>query len=195
MALSFSWPSLHTATSYLLLPLITHHILLNRVIPSSESAPINGLSPSELDHSFTSFGLQKYPLIQTAYLAALTVIGGIHVAGGVGIIAKRWSLKLKAKRANKKNNSHDKKAAHVASDTSIQPTVSINNKNKRRSKQSPVPPTLLVSASILTGVWAIARDSETDFQLHKADRIARPSWIVKRFDAVYQSLWPYSMFR
>lgn len=155
-------PSLHTFTSYALAPLLLHHVLLHRILPSSSSHPINELSPSDLDHNFTSYGLQRYPFISWTILSALTIVGGIHVAGGVGIIGKRLGAKAKARARYK--------------DESINTRPKGQDTRSPRKKKSPVPPTLLVASLILTGAWAMFSDADSRIDLQSSS----PSYMVKR---------------
>lgn len=172
------WPSLHTATSYLLTPLVLHHILLHRILPSSDSHPINNLSPSELDHNFTSYGLQRYPWTSWITLGALTVIGGIHVAGGVGIIGKRLGGAKKAAAAAAARRKEEQEEEQERERLPMPVQQSNHKKTKRSTKsRSPVPPALFVSALILTGVWGISRDPDS-----KIDSTS--TWMTRRVSVI-----------
>ncbi|KAN0066166.1 hypothetical protein ACQY0O_000260 [Thecaphora frezii] len=83
-------PSLHAASGYLLLPLVGHHVLLNRLLPSLSRPAIHALSPSELDYSYVSFGLASFPYASTALYTALVVAIVAHATTGTAkIVARR----------------------------------------------------------------------------------------------------------
>lgn len=97
---NFTWPTfnLQLVTGLVLLPALSIHAHLNRIAPSSSSAPINELSPSELDYSYVAYGFltsnTAWRYITWTVYAFLLGAGAAHVVNGTDKIAKR----MKAKR-------------------------------------------------------------------------------------------------
>ncbi|EPQ32332.1 uncharacterized protein PFL1_00528 [Pseudozyma flocculosa PF-1] len=92
-------PSLHTASGIVLVPIVGHHILLNRLIPSRSTPPISALSPSELDYSYVSYGLRSAPLVTAALYLSLVVAAALHVTTGTTrLIARSRSQKAGTRR-------------------------------------------------------------------------------------------------
>lgn len=146
-------PSSLTLSAYLLLPLLLSHLTLHRLRPLSSSYPINSLSPSELDYSFVHFGAALYPRLYTASMVALTGVAAYHVAGGAGIIGRRWGLRYRARR--------EAAAGTGRSDGDVKTRQS----RRKKRKQGPLVPALVGSALVLLGFWGIVRDEEAGSHL------------------------------
>jgi hypothetical protein len=91
--------SLQTITALILLPAVSIHVYLNRIVPSYSSAPIHSLSPSEMDYSFVTHGFlttsEAWRYITWALYTSVLGAGAAHVVNGVDRIAKRASLRRK----------------------------------------------------------------------------------------------------
>ncbi|PWN20128.1 hypothetical protein BCV69DRAFT_220550 [Microstroma glucosiphilum] len=184
---SSSLPSSHTLSAYALLPLLLSHLTLHRLRPLSSSYPINSLSPSELDYSFVHFGATLYPHLYTTSMVALTAVAAYHVAGGAGIIGRRWGLKYKARKAAA--------AARLG-----ESDVTTRQTSKKKRKRGPLVPALVGSALVLLGFWGIVRDEEAGSHLFTKSGGGMAgegqgvglTWVGKRMDAVYKTVWPFS---
>ncbi|KAI0093822.1 hypothetical protein BDY19DRAFT_919134 [Irpex rosettiformis] len=75
------------ATMFFLLP---QHYLLHHILPSNPNPPILAVSPSELDHEYVKFGLQKWPLINWCLYAGLTIAVVWHATEGSRIMWNTW---------------------------------------------------------------------------------------------------------
>lgn len=147
-------PTTHTLSAYALIPLLLSHLTLHRLRPLCSAYPINSLSPSELDYSFVHFGAALYPRIYTASMVGLVTVAAYHVAGGAGIIGRRWGLKYRARREAALG------AGMGVSTGGPEGAGKARQTRKRKRKQGPLVPALLGSALVLLGFWGIVRDEE-----------------------------------
>ncbi|KAG7453132.1 uncharacterized protein BT62DRAFT_880411 [Guyanagaster necrorhizus] len=76
------------ATMWLLLPV---HFLVHRRFPTSSTAPILEVGPSELDFEFVKVGLRAWPWRSALLYGGLVVCVVLHVADGVGVM---WNVYL-----------------------------------------------------------------------------------------------------
>lgn len=65
-----------------MIPSLTIHAFLNRIIPSKSISPCNNLSPSELDYSYVSYGFRSFPITSTLVYVGLIVPTIYHVVVG-----------------------------------------------------------------------------------------------------------------
>jgi hypothetical protein len=92
-------------------------------------------------------------------MVALTGMAAYHVAGGAGIIGRRWGLKLRARREAAAAAGTGTGTGRSDGGVKAQPT-----KRKKR-KQGPLVPALVGSALVLLGFWGIVRDVEAGSHL------------------------------
>ncbi|CED84235.1 Domain of unknown function DUF1691 [Phaffia rhodozyma] len=83
----------HSVSGFALVPLIITHLLTHRLIPSSTSNKlINALSPAELDLSFVTHTLTRYPISSSLAYIGLTFFGVWHSVGGLIITGRKAGL-------------------------------------------------------------------------------------------------------
>ncbi|GAA6063447.1 hypothetical protein JCM10212_005620 [Sporobolomyces blumeae] len=88
LSASSTWPILttHHLMGYALIPLVTHHLWLHRLVPSSPLPPISSLSPSFFNYTFTAHSL-THPstlvrTLSTVAYASLASIATYHALVG-----------------------------------------------------------------------------------------------------------------
>lgn len=154
-------------SGWLLAPVALHHAFVNRIIPSSERAPILALSPSELDYSFVSHTL-SHPSMQvrtfmgTAYIV---LIGAFAVHAVFALPALLRSLPW-----NGSSGTRNTSVTHRAS--------------KRYSKAT-------ASWSLATVLLA---SLISIIPLGQTDKIPISSSLKNRYDAVLAFAWPTHLF-
>jgi succinate dehydrogenase hydrophobic anchor subunit len=97
--------TLQTITGALMIPALSVHAYLNRIAPSSSSAPIKELSPSELDYTYVTHGFltssKAWRYITWTVYAVLLTAGAAHVVNGTDKIARRSKARKDMKRVKK----------------------------------------------------------------------------------------------
>lgn len=97
-------------SGYVLTPYAIHHAFVNRVLPSSSTPPISGLSPSELDYSFVSYSL-SHPNLSVRMLTAgaytvLIVAYAVHTIYAMPALLRSLPRSVKpASRGKRKRRS------------------------------------------------------------------------------------------
>ena len=130
-----SLPSIsqHQAAGYLLFPFLLQHTLLNRIIPVRAEAPIWSLSPSELDYTYVSFGLERFSLITGIAYAGLVGLGSWHVVSGAAMV--RGQLGRRIKRRSEEDGEGQESLTDAAKSTSSA-MVSRSRKGARGGKKN-----------------------------------------------------------
>ncbi|UZJ56667.1 hypothetical protein CBS101457_005987 [Exobasidium rhododendri] len=172
--------SIHTITGLILLPAVAIHSYLNRIVPSSSSAPINSLSPSEIDYSYVTHGFltnsKAWRYVTWSLYASLLAAGAVHVVAGLDRIAKR----TRARRAMKETKKQ----------------VSLPLNSKREQMKNTDVKTRKQRAALINGAVSIAGAMWLAVGLRRMvmdDRVGASSSMMKRLDACYSFVWPYSM--
>lgn len=103
------WSSLLTLTGYAAMFLfVPIHFMTHRVHPTTVSAPILALGPSELDYEFVKFGLRNWPwkswLLYTGLVAGVV----LHAVDGMGII---WNTRFSGALGRLKESSRKTRIA------------------------------------------------------------------------------------
>ncbi len=83
-------------TGLLLAPFLAQHAYVNRIVPASARAPIAHLSPSELDYTYVSHALARWPAITAGLYAALIGAASWHAVGGAVKVRAHVARKLGA---------------------------------------------------------------------------------------------------
>lgn len=85
-----------------MMPALSIHAYLNRIAPSSSSAPIKELSPSELDYTYVTYGFltpsKAWRYISWTVYAVLLAAGAAHVVNGTDKIARRSKARRNARK-------------------------------------------------------------------------------------------------
>lgn len=102
----------------ILAPFALHHAFVNRILPSSPTPPISGLSPSELDYSFVSHSLSHPNLavrvIMTSAYAVLIGAFAVHAAYAVPALLRSLPTKSASSTRRKKRRSQAQVSTSIA---------------------------------------------------------------------------------
>lgn len=86
---AFFRADLQTIAGRVLLPLLSIHVVLNRIAPSSEAMPINEVSPSEMGMEYVAYGFSRWPALTSALYGLLIAAGAVHIIGGMPKLMRR----------------------------------------------------------------------------------------------------------
>ncbi|KAL1410749.1 hypothetical protein Q8F55_001691 [Vanrija albida] len=81
---------------YALIPLVFPHVLLHRIIPSEDAAPISALSPSEFGFEFVANAVATRPWMTAGYVALTGVALWHTLVGGMKVVG--WARRLAGRR-------------------------------------------------------------------------------------------------
>lgn len=103
-------------SGYLLAPFAIHHAFVNRILPSSTTPPISGLSPSELDYSSVSHSLShpNIPVRLVTAVAYTVLIGAFAVHTTYALPSLLRALPGCSKTSTKARRSQGKVSTSVA---------------------------------------------------------------------------------
>lgn len=168
--------TLHSWTGYLLIVPLLSHVKLTRLIPSRSQPPISSLSPSEVDYTLITYGLNpqtsdaRRRTTSWAILLAMVSLSSWHVAGGTHRITQRWGGRSRNSAANAKSKTLDQEAKKGAMSA---------HRRRRLELQRTLMPSLLGSAAVLLGTWSMSSDADAV--------VTQNSWMGKRLEAVYRA--------
>ncbi|CAO1626296.1 unnamed protein product [Jaminaea pallidilutea] len=165
--------TLHSWTGYLLIVPLLSHVKLTRLIPSRSQPPISSLSPSEVDYTLITYGLNpqtsdaRRRTTSWAILLAMVSLSSWHVAGGTHRITQRWGGRSRRTGGSKTPEQQAKKGAVSA------------HRRRRLELQRTLMPSLLGSAAVLLGTWSMSSDADAI--------VTQDSWMGKRLEAIYRA--------
>ncbi|KAL9940140.1 hypothetical protein V8E36_000845 [Tilletia maclaganii] len=167
----------HTLSGTLLVPFVLHHAYLNRIVPSRPQAPINALSPSELNYTYVAHGFggiyagssSSRALVTSALYGALIGLSVYHTSHGLRKIL-HW-------RSTTQSQPKTLSSSAKRSDPQLRPSKSRTVSRKRPWNLGAG----IATAVLCGGLIRIVRD---------ADR--SPAFLAKRFEVCYSLVWPYS---
>lgn len=177
--------SLHALTGYLLIPTVWIHAMVHRIVPSRSSPPIRNLSPSELDYSFVSYGIARYPFTSTLVFGTLIGAASWHAIEGARKVYLRsgpGSLSLWKKTTGKTSTSAV--TQNSPNPEALRPSAPSRANGKRARRQAA---TVAGSATglLIAALYRIGAEGDA----------AVPAWLARRYEACYALVWPYSMTR
>lgn len=165
--------SLHTVTGYLLIPFLTNHVFLNRIIPSRDTHPINNLSPSELDYSYVSYAFRTFPIKSSILYLGLIAPAVYHSVFGIQKLfnfkSPSWITNIRGKKDEvkdvEKSNSLSEKMKDLPSP--------LKDLERKRNQRNCLFLTGFLQALLLVGIVRICRETEPI-----------PSYLAKRVSVV-----------
>lgn len=87
-------PSILGATGFLTTIILPIHVLSHRLAPSSSLAPVNSLSPSQLDFEYVKVGLKVWPILNWTLYSTLVIGMAFHAVEGAAYMYRVWSARL-----------------------------------------------------------------------------------------------------
>ncbi|CAD6923230.1 unnamed protein product [Tilletia controversa] len=188
----------HTLSGWLLAPFVLHHAYLNRIVPSSPQPPINALSPSELDYTYVThaFGAAAGALTTASRSTSRSLLSSVSYAALIGLslyhsshgIRKILEWRARAtgtgtgrgtggasdRRASLSNT--EARSGQVAEAGGIA-KVSDTSRRRRPWDLAAIVATLVVGGGLTRLVL------EADGQ---------PPFLLRRYEACYSLVWPYT---
>lgn len=162
----------HTVLGYVLLPLVIPHLLLHRVIPSTEGPPINALSPSEMGYEFAGYACATRPWMTAGYVLLTGVALWHGIVGGMRVVG--WAKGLVGGRAPV--GSGEKAVDKLPKESSGKPKKSAKPA-KKVDKNAPIRALVTtLTTAVCVGLVRLTADAQ-----------GTSSFVASRYDAVFAS--------
>lgn len=203
----FPLSSAGTWSAYALVPFLAQHVLLNRVVPSSNDPAIGGLSPAELDYAFVAHGLgmagssasaasSRWGWLNWAGYVALLSLGMAHIiyAGARLVRWSRWYV-LPRRRAASTGSGGGRLAAIQRDEekqailTSRESLTLSPTQDPRQGRHRDLRPGLWAASTTLLLACLVRLDHEGR-QAAALGLVSKR--LLERYQAVYRRMpWPY----
>ncbi|CAK9785476.1 hypothetical protein CC85DRAFT_286644 [Cutaneotrichosporon oleaginosum] len=178
----------HTVLGYVLLPLLIPHLILHRILPSTEGPPINELSPSEMGYEFAGYACATRKWMTAGYVVLTGVALWHGIVGGLKVL--QWARGL-WRRAEAVKDAGEKVLEKTAADTSKAHEKS-DKKRRRRAHISQTEKLRAIRTLVTTTTTAVC----VGLVRMTADAQGLSSFTASRYDAVFASApWVAAGFR
>lgn len=208
----FPLSSAGTWSAYALVPFLAQHVLLNRVVPSSNDPAIGGLSPAELDYAFVAHGLgmagssasaasSRWGWLNWAGYVALLSLGMAHViyAGARLVRWSRWYVLPRRRAASTRSGDaqggrlaatqrHEERQAILTSRESLSSSPTQDFRQSRHRHRDLRPGLWAASTTLLLA--CLVRLDHEGRQAAALGLVSKR--LLERYQAVYRRMpWPY----
>ncbi|BEJ01590.1 hypothetical protein CcaverHIS631_0602720 [Cutaneotrichosporon cavernicola] len=180
----------HTVLGYVLIPLVIPHLILHRLIPSTEGPPINQLSPSEMGYEFVGYACATRKWMTAGYVVLTGVALWHGIVGGIKVLHWARGLLRRSDTADSGERGSEDKSAD--SSKTNEKSEEKKKKNKRRLRVSQAERLQAIRTLVTTTTTAVC----VGLVRLTADAQGLSSFVASRYDAVFAAApWAAVGFR
>ncbi|BEJ16877.1 hypothetical protein CspHIS471_0602780 [Cutaneotrichosporon sp. HIS471] len=174
----------HTVLGYVLIPLVVPHLILHRLIPSTEGPPINQLSPSEMGYEFVGYACATRKWMTAGYVVLTGVALWHGIVGGIKVLHWARGLLRRPDTAGSGERGSEDKSADSSKTN--------EKKKKRRLHVSQAERLQAIRTLVTTTTTAVC----VGLVRLTADAQGLSSFVASRYDAVFATApWAVVGFR